>query len=132
MPEALDHEAQHRLMPVRIEIDEARRSVELEGAHRAVRRHETQRSVDGAAEPIDAQVDGELRTVRPDRIFEQHIQQLLAPVEIEIVGERRPQRVGASLRERGKESRAEGTRPAELREGPRDGSTERYHIYGWS
>ncbi len=42
VPEALDHEPQHRLVPARVEIDEAGGAVKLEGAYGAVRRHETQ------------------------------------------------------------------------------------------
>ncbi len=38
VPEAFHHEAQHRLVPARIEIDEAGGAVEVEGAHGAARR----------------------------------------------------------------------------------------------
>src|SRR5215471_18700196 len=102
VPEALNHETHHRLMPAWIEIDKTRRAVKLEGAYRAIRWHEAQRGVDAAAEPVHTQIDGEFRAFGLDRIFEQHVEQLLAPVQIEIVGKRRPEHMSAGLLEGGK------------------------------
>ena len=50
-----------------------------------------------AAEAVDARVDGEVGAVRPDRVFQQHVEQLLVPVEVEVVGEARPLHVRERL-----------------------------------
>ena len=84
-----DDEPQRRLMPARIEAHEAGIAVELEGAHGAAGRQEAQGRRDPLAEAVDARMDGEGGALRRDRIFEQHVEQLLVPVEVELVGEPR-------------------------------------------
>ena len=90
VPEAGHDEAQRRLVPARIELHEAGIAVELERADGAAGRQEAQRRRDLAAEPVDARMDREFGAVGADRIFEQHVEQLLVPVEVEVVGEPRP------------------------------------------
>ena len=97
VPEAVDHEPQRGLVPAGIEADQSRIAVELERARGAVRRQEAQRGRDFEAEPVDARVDGEFRAVRADRVVEQHVEELLVPVELEVVGERRPLDMRARL-----------------------------------
>ena len=71
----------------RIEGHQARIAVKLERARGAFGRKEAQRRGDVLAEPVDTHADGELGTVGLDRVFEQDIEQLLVPVEVQIVGE---------------------------------------------
>ena len=87
VPEPRDAEAPGRLMPARVEPHEARVAVELERPHGAVRRQEAQGRLDPLGEAVDARVDREGGAVRPDRVFEQHVEELLVPVEVEVVGE---------------------------------------------
>src|SRR6266508_805909 len=70
---------------------------ELERARGALRRQEAQGGGDFETETVDAWVDGEFRAVGPDRIFEQHVEELLVPVELQVVGERGPFDVRAGL-----------------------------------
>ena len=46
-------------------------------------------------EPVDSRIDRELGLVGADGIFQEHVEQLLVPVEIEIVRKRRSGDVGA-------------------------------------
>ena len=78
--------------------------MEFERTHLTSGRHEAQRRGDGAAEPVDAQVDGELQAVGADWTFKQHVEELLAPVKVEIAGKPWPQHMGAGLFERRKGS----------------------------
>ena len=71
-------------------MHQPRVAVEFERARGAVGRQETQRGRDLEAQLVDARMDGEIGAGRPDRIVEQHVEELLVPVELEIVGERRP------------------------------------------
>ena len=89
---------QRRLMPARIEAHEAGIAVQLEGAHvlpsggrkrSAVETRWPKRSTRGC--------DGEGGALGADRILEQHVEQLLAPVEVELVGEPRAVEMRARL-----------------------------------
>ena len=95
MPEAGHQEALRRLVPARIEMEKARIAMEFEIARSAGRRHEAQIRRDPQAIAVDARMDRELRDLRLDRIFQQHVEQLLIPVELEIVGHSRPEQVRA-------------------------------------
>src|ERR1700730_13924007 len=86
------------LMPDRIERHQAGLAVELEGPNGAAGRQETQRRRHLVAEAIDARMDGELRAVGPNWIFEQHVEQLLVPVEIEVVRDARTRHMRARPR----------------------------------
>ena len=63
VPEARDEEAQRRLMPARIEAHEAGVAVQLEGAHVAARRQETQ----GRRHPLAEAVDARMRSAKAER-----------------------------------------------------------------
>ena len=89
VPEAGNHEPPCRLMPARIEFDTARIAVKFEGAGFNARRQKAQRGGNLEPQPVDARVDRELRAGGLNRIFQQHVEQLLVPVEIEIVRQRR-------------------------------------------
>src|SRR5437016_9358601 len=71
-----------------IEAHEAGIAVDLERARGAVGGQEAQCRGDFLAEPVDAQPDREFGTVGLDWIFEQDIEQLLVPIELQTVGER--------------------------------------------
>jgi hypothetical protein len=95
VPEARYHEAQRGLMPARIEMHEAGIAIEFEGPNGTAWRQEAQRRRHVVAETIEARVDRECRAVGPDRIFEQHVKQLLVPVEVEVVRDARARHMGA-------------------------------------
>ena len=88
-------------MPARIEPQQPRIAVELEGAHRAARRQETQRGRNTQGQAVDVHPHGEFRAIGPDRVFQQHVQHLLVPIEVDIAGERRTFDVGTRLLVRG-------------------------------
>ena len=88
VPEAGLDKAQRGLVPTGIEAYQAGVAVEFERARGAAGRQEAQCRGDFLAEPVDAQTDRELGTVGLDRIFEQDIEQLLVPVQLQIVGKR--------------------------------------------
>ncbi len=98
VPKTRDHEAQRRLMPARIEMHQAGIALELEGPNGAAGRQETQRRRHLMAEAVDARMDRELRAVGPNWIFQQHVEQLLVPVEIEVVRDTRTRHMGARPR----------------------------------
>src|SRR6266487_250843 len=75
-------------VPSGIEAHEAGIAVDLERARGAVGGQEAQCRGDFLAEPVDAQPDREFGTVGLDWIFEQDIEQLLVPIELQTVGER--------------------------------------------
>jgi hypothetical protein len=89
MPEPGRDKPERGLTPTRIEMHQAGVAVEFECAGRATGGQKAQRRGDITAKPVDARTDGKLRVVRLDRIFEQHIEQLLVPVEVHGVGEPR-------------------------------------------
>ena len=39
------------------------------------------------SEPVDARVDSEFGTIGSDRVFQHYVEQLLVPVELQVVGE---------------------------------------------
>ena len=94
VPDAGDEEAQRRLMPARIEAHEAGVAVQLEGAHVPARRQEAQGRRHPLAEAVDARMHGEGGALGADRILEQHVEELLAPVEVELLREARAVEVG--------------------------------------
>ena len=94
VPEARLHEAQRGLIPAWIEPHEPGIAVELEGADGAARRQKAQRGGDVLPEPVHSRIDRELGLV--GRMgYSEHVEQLLVPVEIEIVRKRRSGDVGA-------------------------------------
>ena len=95
VPEARLHEAQRGLIPAWIEPHEPGIAVELEGADGAAGRQKAQRGGDVLPEPVHSRIDRELGLVGADGIFQEHVEQLLVPVEIEIVRKRRSGDVGA-------------------------------------
>jgi hypothetical protein len=76
------------VVPARIEAHQARIAVELERARGAFGRKEAQCRGDVLAEPVDTHADCKLGMVGLDWIFEQDIEQLLVPIELQTVGER--------------------------------------------
>ena len=68
-----------RLVPARIEPDEAGIAGELEGALGAGRRHEAQDGDDAHAQARERRVDRERRAIGPDRVLEEHVEQRLVP-----------------------------------------------------
>src|SRR3954462_5304553 len=83
VPEPRYDETQRRLMPARVEIHTPDIAVKLECAGVAVRWHEAQRGRDLAAKPVDAEFNRELGAIGLDRIFEQHVEELLSPIELQ-------------------------------------------------
>ena len=86
VPEAGHDKEQRGLVPTGVEAHEAGIAVEFERARGAVGRQEAQCRGDFLAEPVDAHADREFGTVGLDRAFEQDIEQLLVPVELQILG----------------------------------------------
>ena len=87
VPEAGHDKTQRGLVPPGIEAYQAGFAPELERARGAAGWQEAQCRGDFLAEPVDAQADREFGTVGLDRVFEQDIEQLLVPVEVQVVGE---------------------------------------------
>jgi hypothetical protein len=102
MPEPRYDETQRRLMPARVEIHTPDVAVKLERPGVAIGRHETECGRHLAAEPIDAKFNRELGTIGLDRILEQHVEELLGPIELQARIERRPFEVSQCLVIRGK------------------------------
>ena len=65
--EAVLGEAQRCLMPPRVELDDARVAVDVEGALGAARRQKAQHDVDAFAKPGQTRADCEVRLVGRDR-----------------------------------------------------------------
>src|ERR1043165_168961 len=78
-------EAQHRLMPPRIEWHQSGVAFELVRADHTARRHEPQRRDNADAEAVERHVDGEMRLVRLNRILEQHVENSLFPEDRRVV-----------------------------------------------
>ena len=81
------------LVPARIKVHNARITRKFKGALRAPRRQKTQYGRDIAAETIDTPADRELGAIRADRIFEQHVEELLVPDQVDAVCEPWPVQV---------------------------------------
>ena len=77
------------LMPARIQRHQPRVAFELVWTHDAARRQKAHHRDHADAEPIERHVDGEVRLVRLDRIFEEHVHDPLLPEDRCVVGERR-------------------------------------------
>ena len=82
--EAEGDEAQDRLMPARVEPDQAGVAGVLEGAHGAVRQDEPQHGDGANAEPPERRIEGELRLVRADRVLEQRVEHRLLPEDLRL------------------------------------------------
>ena len=87
VPEPGHHEAPRCLVPAGIEAHETEKAEKIERADGAARRQEAQHRRYIAAEAIELEADREFRVVGSDGIFKQHVEQLLVPVELEVVGE---------------------------------------------
>jgi hypothetical protein len=83
------NETPYRLMPPRVEWHLARVALEFVGADDAARREKAQRRDDADAKAIERHADGEMGTVRVDRIGEQDVEDALLPEDRRRVGERR-------------------------------------------
>src|SRR5512134_3522494 len=94
--EALDEESQHRLMPPRIERDDAGVAFELKHALDAARAEEAHGVDDAPAETLGVSAQREQRVLGLDRRLELHVEQRLLPWQIQ-TGR---QRLGIELRER--------------------------------
>ena len=97
VPEPGHDKTQSGVVPARIEPNQAGIAMKLECARDAVGRHEAQRGGHLLTKAVDARVDGEFGMRGADRVFEQDIEQLLVPVELQIVREPRPLHVRARL-----------------------------------
>ena len=89
VPEAGCHEAQRGLVPARIEMHDAGIAVKLERADGAVGGRKRSAVETFSAQPIETRMDRELRMRRRRSGIQQHVEQLLVPVELEIGRERR-------------------------------------------
>jgi hypothetical protein len=79
-PEA--HERHRRLVPARIQPDNAGIADEFERADAAIRGQEAQHGDDAKAQSSERGLDGELRVWRANRVLEQRVEQPVLPVEI--------------------------------------------------
>src|SRR5262245_25335371 len=104
VPKSQDEKPCGRLMPAWIERQDAEIALEFKGARAAVRRQEAQHGGHPFAQPVDSRIERKGRTVKANRIGEEDIQHLLAPVQIEVVGKRWIVKVG-----KGRVKRGEGT-----------------------
>ena len=85
MFEAEHHEAQRRLVPSRIEPDEAAVVMEVEGTHRAARQHQPQGGIRPQPQSIQLRVDREARLVRSDGVLEENIEHPFFPLQFRVV-----------------------------------------------
>ena len=97
VPEAGHDKTQRGLVPPGIEAYQAGFAPELERARGAAGWQEAQCRGDFLPEPVDAQADREFGTVGLDRILKQDVEQLLVPIELQIVGKRGPFQVRTRL-----------------------------------
>ncbi len=97
------HEAHCRLVPPRIEVDEARIAVEFERANSAAGRQKSKNYDHAQAQPRKRWVNGKLGLFRLDRVLEQHAEHGLIPIDVRIVRKRRPGdvRIGIFIRNEG-------------------------------
>ncbi len=82
-------EAPGGLVPARVEPDQARIPVQVEGAHAAGCGQEAERNGGSQAEPLEPGPDREVGTIRDDRILEQDVEQSLLPVQVHVTRQRR-------------------------------------------
>ena len=86
------------------QLDEAQRRLKPLGSSRTIpgsprnsnararphRREEQQCRDHPQAQPLKPRMDGELGTIRTDRVFQQHVEKLLVPVQLHVVRSRNP------------------------------------------
>ena len=77
--EAFAREQVERLVPARIEMDDAGVGVHVEGALGLARLQEAQHDVDLQPEPRQARANREVRLIRRDRVLEHHVEHALVP-----------------------------------------------------
>ena len=94
--EALHEEPEQRLVPTRIERDDAGVAFDLEHALDAARAEEAHGVDDAHAEPLRARPNREQRARRLDRRFELHVEQRLLPRQLDAGRQRRSARRCAS------------------------------------
>ena len=92
--EAQLDEAQSRLVPARIEPHEPRIAVELQRARVAGGRKKLQGREHPQSQPRESRVNRKRRAIRDDLVLEEHVEQLLVPVQVHVVGQARPGDMG--------------------------------------
>ena len=99
--EAFPREQVERLMPARIQVDDAGVGVHVEDALGSVRLQEAQPDIDLQAEPRQPRANREVGLVRGDGVLEGDVHHALFPVDLGVLGEPRSAGdVGQRLRRR--------------------------------
>ena len=95
--EAVRHEPSNHLRRIGIEMNQPGIVVERKRARRPVRRQELQRGLYRDAKPQVVRTNREVRSIRLDRVLEQHVQQPLRDHELGVFGQGRTHEVRERL-----------------------------------